>query len=195
MDPPRRVRDRETADSVATAGLVLSLFGVIWAAAGAGAFGGAAGVALLLLALAAAAALCVASIRLRRSGHNLPRNDSADAQASRGRMARRFNLVVTLQWVAIVAAIIVLGRFDRGSFIPPVIAVIVGLHFFPLARLFRIRAYHVAGAALCLVGLIALWAPPATRLTLVGLGSAAVLFATAAFVLIPPAGRTGPSSA
>lgn len=169
---------------MATGALFLALFGVVWAVSGASAIGGAAGTGIFLLALGAAAALCLTSVRTRSRSAALPHDDSPVADAARRQASRRFGLVVALQWLSILAAIVVLGRLDRGSAIPAVVALIVGVHFFPLAGIFRVPAYRAAGAALCLLALVALWAPPASRLPIVGFGSAAVLFLTAAVVLV-----------
>lgn len=163
--------------------MVLALFGVVWAASGAGAIGGATGIAIFLLVLAAAA-LCLTSVRTRSRSATLPDDDSPVADAARRQASRRFGLVVALQWLSILAAIVVLGRLDRGSAIPAVVALIVGVHFFPLVGIFRVAAYRTAGAALCLLALVALWAPPGSRLPIVGFGSAAVLFLTATVLLV-----------
>lgn len=88
-----------------------------------------------------------------------------------------------LQGVAMALTGFLLVRYDLGAFVPAAIAFIVGVHFFPMAELYRFRAYHVTGAALCALALVAFLLSPSARLPLVGLGSAAALFATAACVL------------
>jgi len=88
-----------------------------------------------------------------------------------------------LEGIAIALAVVLLGRYGMGTFIPAVVALIVGLHFFPLAGLYGVKVYYLTGAALCAVALVAFWVAPSARLQLVGLGSAAVLFATAAYIL------------
>jgi hypothetical protein len=67
-------------------------------------------------------------------------------------------------------------------------ALIVGIHFFPLAWLFRFGAHYVTGALLCLVGLAALLVVPVTatlggreimaRALVAGGGCAAILWGT-----------------
>ena len=66
---------------------------------------------------------------------------------------------------------------------PGAVALIVGIHFFPLAELFKVRAYHATGAALCVLALVAFFLGPSARLPVVGMGCAATLYATAAYVL------------
>ncbi len=161
----------------------MALFGVVWAAAGAGALGGATRVILLLLSVALAAALCIGAMRLRGGARDLPRNDSTRAPAQRRRLDRRFNLVFGLQSVAIALSVVLLVRYGLGAFVPAAVALIAGIHFFPLAELFKVRAYHASGAALCVLALVAFFLAPPVRLPVVGLGCAVILFATGAYIL------------
>lgn len=159
------------------------MFGTVWAAAGAGALGGVTGVVSFVVCLALAAALCVGSVRLRRRAGNLPRDDSPRGLARRRRLVRWFNLISGVQFVAIALAVVLLVRYGLGTSVPAVVALIVGVHFFPLAELYGLRAYHVTGAALCALALVAFLLTPSARLPLVGLGSAVALFASATYVL------------
>ncbi len=165
---------RETAEGAARSALFMAVFGVVWAAAG---------VVLLVVAFALASALCLGSVRLWRAARGLPSDDSPRAEARRRHSSRRFSLVFGLQGAAIALVIVLLGRYALATFIPAVVALIVGLHFFPLAKLFGARAYHVTGAALCALALVAFLLAPAWRLPFVGLGCASALFATTAYVL------------
>lgn len=92
-------------------------------------------------------------------------------------------MVSGLQGVAIALSIVLLVRYGLGTFVPAVVALIVGVHFFPLAEIYGMRAYHATGAALCVVGLAAFLLAPPARLPVVGPGCITVLLATAAYVL------------
>ena len=179
--PPPSVRELVVGSS--TGALFMTVFGVVWGAAGAQALGGVAGTILLASSGALALALFLGAVKLRRGALNLPRDDSQGARERRGRSSRRFNLVFGLEGVAIALAVILFGRSGMGALVPPVVAIIVGVHFFPLAELFRVRAYHATGAALCVLGAVAFVLGPSARLPFVGLGCAATLFATAAYML------------
>lgn len=163
--------------------LNMALFGAAWTAAGTGGIEGAVGVVILILGWLIAAALCIGSVRLRRGAEGLPRSDSPQAQSRRRHTLRRFNLVFGLEIVAIAVAVFFLVRLGLGSLIPSVVALIVGVHLFPLAKLFGIRAYHLTGAVLCALALVTLLFAPESRLALVGMGSAVTLFATSAYML------------
>lgn len=183
MQPTRGPSDREIAEGSSTGALFMTVFGTIWALAGAGALGGSAGTVLQLVACALAAGLFIRVVRLRGGARDLPRDD-APRSRERGRIvSRRFNLVFALQGVAIALSVFLLVRYGLGTLVPAVVALIVGIHFFPLAELFGVRAYHATGAALCVLALVAFFLEPAARLPVVGLGCAATLYLTAVYIL------------
>jgi hypothetical protein len=99
-------------------------------------------------------------------------------------------LVFGLEFAAIAAAVLVLVRLGLQSSISSVVALIAGVHFFPLAELFEARAYHLTGAVLCALALVAFLLAPESRLALVGMGSAATLFASSAYMLFVGAKAT-----
>jgi hypothetical protein len=43
--------------------------------------------------------------------------------------------------ILIVLAGVLLGQYGLGSFVPSAVAFIAGFHFFPLAMLFKVKAY------------------------------------------------------
>jgi hypothetical protein len=83
---------------------------------------------------------------------------------------------------------ILLSTFQMDVFIAPATALIVGIHFFPLARLFRVTVYSLRGAllsALALVDLVALLpgfpiagSSPYNWSLFVGVGTTLVLWLT-----------------
>ena len=80
--------------------------------------------------------------------------------------------------------------------IPPVIALVVGLHFLPLAAVFGVRLYYLTGALISISAAVAAVAllmgvtlgNPFGWSVVVGVATAAVLWATA-FVLLRTVGR------
>ena len=183
MEPTSGSLDREATEGSSRGALFMALFGAIWATAGAGALDGAVRIVLLVISLVLAGALCLGAVRLRQGAWDLYFDNSPRARTRRKHVSRRFNLVFGLEGIAVALAVVLLGRYGMGTFIPAVVALIVGLHFFPLAGLYGVKVYYLTGAALCAVALVAFWVAPSARLQLVGLGSAAVLFATAGYIL------------
>jgi hypothetical protein len=72
----------------------------------------------------------------------------------------------------------------RPDFIAAVIALIVGLHFFPLASLFGRPIYYGTGILGCAIGSFALFvSEPRLRTSVVGLSFGSLLWITTAVVL------------
>ncbi len=65
--------------------------------------------------------------------------------------ARFFWLVNAVQWIAIGVAAVGLAARGMADAIPAAVAAIVGLHFFPLAWLFRAPVEYATGAAMLVV--------------------------------------------
>jgi len=160
--------------------------GLVWAASVRGVLRPGAAVAVLLASLAIAGAQMVGARRLRRVAATLrvPGSLGADVGPTR----RRFNLVVLGELAAIAAAVSILVNSSHPQWIPAVICALVGLHFVPLARLFRTRMYYGTALALCLVAaatmiLGASGAPASLWHSLPGFGAALSLWATGAGLL------------
>ncbi|MGW0228475.1 hypothetical protein ACWDWO_09200 [Actinopolymorpha singaporensis] len=84
----------------------------------------------------------------------------------------------------------VLGRTGRPEVIAPVVCLGVGIHFFPLRRLFAVPLYDATGLALCAIAVATAIAAPlsgnaALWTLLPGVGAAITLYATGALLLRP----------
>ena len=104
----------------------------------------------------------------------------------RGRqIRRRFGWISGLAGVAIFVVVLSLNLAHRPKAIPPVLAIIVGLHFFPLARLFRAPLYYATGALGCVIGVIGLLISQSSlRNSFVGIAFGLLLWLTTAMVLM-----------
>ncbi|MER6572296.1 hypothetical protein ABT288_40530 [Streptomyces sp. NPDC001093] len=152
----------------------LTVFGLAWWLAGASAPGGS------LLPVAALACGAVAA-GVWRTGRGLRRPGGGPLPDE---VRRRFAGINVLQWtvISVVTAIAVMSGVPR--LIPGLIALVVGLHFLPLAVLFRQPRFHLTGALMVAVGVagcavdLAARSAAAAR-TIVGIGAAVVLWGTA----------------
>lgn len=166
---------------------VMAVFALGWSAGGVSSLPVGAGRAVFGVCAAATLAFAVLAARTGRSAAGAPDDGSLTPEIRR-RTGRRFLLVLGAE----VAAVLVIGRVlaatGHTEAVPALVALAVGLHFFPLAPLFGVRAYHVTGAALCSVAVAALVLAPLTSTPalwtlLPGLGSALTLYATSAALL------------
>ncbi|MEU1108772.1 hypothetical protein [Streptomyces sp. NPDC005866] len=140
-------------------------------------------VLLCIVALAAAAAVTAVILTVRFGA--LPGRRRVRRVAPNS--FRVFGQVNIGQSVAVVAAILLLGRLGLWPYVPAVVCMIVGLHFLPLAWSFAQPQYWWTGALLMALALIAVLTlaggvDAATVRVLLGFGAAAVLWATALHV-------------
>ena len=132
--------------------MVEALFGGVWAIAGASLLNGSIEVAAIVLGVVATAALLFASVRLRRSAPDhvdtAPERVDGFAEAQKG-----LRWVVVLEAVVVVVVIRLLVMANLQPYVAPSIAVVVGLHFLPLARLFRTPTHYFTAVLLTVAGL------------------------------------------
>lgn len=151
--------------------LVLTVFAALWAWAALRFSGGAPGLVLLPIAL---------SLALLAWGWR-----GAGMFPSRGsRVGKVVGLWSSIEVVALLVTANILQNLHRGDLMFPAAAIIVGLHFFPLALGIPTRLYHATGAGLVLAGLIGLLVPAAERPLVVGLSAAFILWATALVIVV-----------
>ncbi|GGK14075.1 hypothetical protein GCM10011583_52610 [Streptomyces camponoticapitis] len=169
---------------------VMAFFGLGWTACGVTDMPVTAGRAVFALGVAVTITFAVLGSRMSRRAADAP--TSGEPTADRKKKAGlRFALVVVAEWVAIFVIARVLVATDHAEAIPAFVAAVVGVHFFPLARLFGVRVYHLTGAAICAAALAAavlapLTSTPALWTALPGFGSAAALYATSVSLLRTP---------
>ena len=169
-----------------TGAVIMFLFGVIWFLAGLA--GGRffpvwmrAGLPVVGLVLAAW--IVMLAVRAARVARNAP-PPTAEQEAIGRTIGRRFGRINGIQGGAIFLAIVALNVVHRPDFIAPAIAVIVGLHFLPLAGLFQRPSYYVTGLLGCAIGVAGFLIPdPSARLSVVGLSFGLLLWLTVAAVV------------
>ena len=130
-----------------------------------------------------AASLLAAGFLILQRARRLP-NAPLD-QAKRTRMKRVFRTVNLVQWLAIFAAILLLNLLHHAAYIVPAASIIVGLHFYPLARLFRTQSHYITGTLLIGWSIGCMAALPVTTMpAIVCLGNGAILLIASAISLL-----------
>jgi hypothetical protein len=132
-----------------------------------------------IVAAASGALLFAGASMILRSRH-LPR--AAGGGAPRG-MRRGFALVLIAEIVALNIAASLLIDHHMAQYLAPAIAAIVGLHFLPLAQIFRSPHFHATATVMTLSGIaaataIAIGSPSMTANGTAELVCAATLWAT-----------------
>lgn len=88
------------------------------------------------------AALAAGALWLMGQAKRLPREEEDPA------VARAFQRINIVQWAAIAVVAFGFARLGIDAYVISAITAIVGLHLFPLARVFRYPLHHVTGAVL-----------------------------------------------
>lgn len=146
---------RTTARTMRGRGLglvVCSAFGAFWASSSRTEWPSAFVVAGYALIALITAALMTAGVALMRRSRQRPR--AIDASAAQQRRTGTFFLAIfAAEIVAMNVVAYALARHHLMQYLIPAIAIIVGLHFYPLARLFRAPSFHVTATVMTVAGI------------------------------------------
>ena len=160
----------------AAGAVIMAVFAAVWCVLGILASGHAPLVIYGIPVLITGAAIGVAS--RRRAGRG------SFAAGERSRQGRLVGLASGAEGLAILVAVNVLVNIRKPDFIAPAVAMIVGLHFLPLARWLPARLYYATCALLVALGVAGFMIADARqRALVVCLGAACVLWLTSAIVL------------
>ena len=95
------------------------------------------------------------------------------------RMGRLVGLASFVEVVAIVVGVQILAHAGRSDLIVCLIAAVVGLHFFPLARWMPMPKYYLSGLALLAAACVGVVIPAEYRVVFVAGAASVVLWLTA----------------
>lgn len=161
--------------------VILRGFGALWAIGGLTALGAPAWAWVVPVGLGAGiAAWCLRAVR------TLP----ARSLAERRRIARLVGIWSAAEGVLIVAVDNVLADTGQVHDVLSATAVIVGLHFLPLARGIPQPVCSATGAALVVLGIAGLALADPYAWALAGFGSALVLWLASVGISVPRRGRS-----
>lgn len=146
--------------AIATGVLFMACFGTLWASIGAAGLQGWGSPWFLLLSLLVGIGLLIGGIRLFIASRRLPNYVSKDDARQGKRTGVGFGIIFATEIVFIFVASVICNALHRFDLFYPIMALIVGLHFFPLAYLFQAKFYFLVGALLCLLAIISLLAVP-----------------------------------
>lgn len=151
---------RDQVRGVASGILFMAFFGTLWAGIGIGGLQGWGAPWLSITVLLIGLGLLIGGIAVLISSRRVS-NQGAATNGQRGkRTGLWFGIVFATEGLLIGVASVICNAINRFDLFFPIMAIIVGLHFLPLAALFQVRAYYLVGALLCLLALITLFAVP-----------------------------------
>ncbi|HEX6772997.1 MAG TPA: hypothetical protein VF126_13270 [Acidobacteriaceae bacterium] len=116
---------------------------------------------------------------VRRRVPRVKKEESPEKQ----QMMRAFAAVNVVQWVAIFGVVNLLHNLHLDGWITGSIVLIVGVHFLPLAPIFRASQHERTGWALMLLALVSIVVPGSMRDVVECVGAGLILWASAAAAL------------
>jgi hypothetical protein len=180
---------RAAVQGMASGIFFLTFFGAYWGFISAAFMSGTVQVVAFLLVGLVTLGFFGMGIILLRYARTLPKTVSLADAAVGKRIALWFGIIFGIEIVLIALASILLSIFQVDRFIAPATALIVGIHFFPLARLFRVPVYSLTGVLLSVLALVALllgWPiagpSPYNWSLFVGVGTTLVLWLTVLYL-------------
>lgn len=166
--------------------IVAAFFGALWAAwAHAWLLRYPPIVPVIAYVITAAASIALLAAGLATIRHARQRSGESDAPATvRRRFGRQYWIVVIAEVVVLNIAAATLFRYGLDAYLAPAFAIIVGLHFFPLAHTFRAPHCYATATLMTVAGTIAVLAiaagePAVTAAGLADFACALVLWGTA----------------
>jgi hypothetical protein len=156
--------------------VIMSVFAAAWWAVGLG-MTGHAGWLAFVFPVVVTGAIVAAALQRSRADARVPNEEDS-------RRGRLVGIASAVEGVAILVAINVLARLNRPDLAVSAVAIIVGLHFLPLARWLPAPFYYATSALLIALGAGGFGISDGTRrLLVVSVGAACVLWLTCMFVL------------
>ncbi|GIN72529.1 hypothetical protein J14TS2_30040 [Bacillus sp. J14TS2] len=174
--------------------LLMTFFGTMWAGIGIGGLQGWGNPWLPIFAIVICIVLFVCGYILSRSSQKLPSYSSKSGKQRSKRTGMWFNIIFGLEFILIVFAAVICGSINHFEYFFPVMAIIVGVHFLPLAYLFKVSAYYITGALLCFLAIVTMLFVPvnieflnheiSAWWSFIGFGSALILWVTSVIILL-----------
>ena len=148
-------------------------------------------IAFLVVGLVTLVLFAIGGILLKYA-LSLPKTLSQEDEAESKRIWVWFGIIFGIEFLSIAISSTLLSTSQRDVFIAPAIALIVGIHFFPLSRLFRVPVFSITGGLLSVLALVALIAlllglpiagsSPYNWSLFVGIGTTLILWLTAVYI-------------
>lgn len=148
--------------------IIVACFAVVWVVAGARELKRSWFVLLVIASVLISTAMILGALHVPFGKH------------SGGFNGRIYGIFVTLEVIAIVIAVVLLRRLGKKQYLIPVIALIVGAHFFGMVPALHSNEFWWIGAAICVLPVLTIIAlPQKTWAPTVGIGCALILWLSA----------------
>jgi hypothetical protein len=159
MDAKQRTIPRIAINSIATGILMMAFFTMMWTGIAYGSME-ANGLIILIIFALVSIVFIVRAIRLFSISKGFPKLESEADKAQGKRSGKWFGIIFAAEGLGIFIAINVVINLGHAELTIPVIALVVGLHFYPLAKVFkRTIDYYLATwtTIVAIIGIVLIW--------------------------------------
>ncbi|MGO1101689.1 hypothetical protein P5618_027285 (plasmid) [Priestia megaterium] len=174
--------------------IFMAFFGTLWAGIGIRGMQGWGFLVLIILSLLIGVLLLIGAIVLIKKSSPLSNEVIKKDREQWRKKNIWFGIIFSLEGLLIAMASFICASTNHLDLFVPIMALIVGAHFFPLAALFQVPTYYITGTFLCLLPtLVMLTFPVKTIISdhhimvwwvSVGFGSALILWGTGIIVCV-----------
>lgn len=183
VDIPKQDVTTQEIKGKAIGALFMIFFGAFWVFSAMFYRKGLPGWSFIAVALVPIGLAALALRQLKRASGVWPQVSGGERKEEKS-IRRKFRIIFGIEGVLIGLSVMLLVRLARPELIPVAVALIVGLHFLPLARLFRSRSYYWVGSLIVLLACACLLIEDAqARLAALGFGVGLVLWFTSGLML------------
>jgi hypothetical protein len=164
--------------------LIMGFFGCVWLLWGLAAMNVRTPI-IIAATIAFAASIWSPGVVLLRNASRATKNAaplSAAEEREQSRMGKMFGLVFAAEGLLIFLAVNVLNNLHLGDYAISAIAAVVGLHFLPLARLFRRPMYYVVGTIMTVAALVSIAIPASIRISALSTTISVIIWLTCVLI-------------
>ncbi len=164
--------------------LIMGFFGCVWLLWGLAAMNVRTPI-IIAATIAFAASIWIPGVVLLRNASHATKNAaplSAAEEREQSRMGKMFGLVFVAEGLLIFLAVNVLNNLHLGDYAISAIAAVVGLHFLPLARLFRRPMYYVVGTIMTVAALVSIAIPASIRISALSTTISVIIWLTCVLI-------------
>jgi hypothetical protein len=136
MNTKQHTIPRIAIQSIGTGIIMMAFFTMMWTGIAYGSMGGN-GLVILILFSLVALTLVFNAIKYFREAKRFPKSESEADKAEEKRTGKWFGIIFCAEGLLIFVGINIVINLGHADLTIPVIALVVGLHFYPLARVFK----------------------------------------------------------
>lgn len=147
---------RVAVSSLGSGALLMAVFTTMWALIANHGYQGRDHHLIAVVFVALAILFVVYAIDIFKKSKQFPEPTSDTDIAERKRTGKWFGIIFGLEGIAIPIAVNIVINLHHPELVIPSIALVVGLHFYPLARVFKRKVDYYLATWTCIVAIIAI---------------------------------------